>query len=80
MATVQNDCGQDTLRVRMEPIDADLSEIPGIEHVTDFGQLQELRIGPHGDTQEVLRTLMQRGRVAHFELARPSQSARPLAT
>ena len=44
----------------------------GIEHVTDFGQLQELRIGPGADTQDVLRALMQRGRVAHFELARPS--------
>lgn len=72
METVQGDYGQDTLRVKMESLDGDLNKIPGIEHVTDFGQLQELRIGPGIDTQAVLRALMERGRVAHFERARPS--------
>jgi ABC-2 type transport system ATP-binding protein len=69
---VQGEYGQDTLRVKMESGDGVLADLPGIEHVTDFGQLQELRINSAADTQEVLRTLMQRGRVAHFELARPS--------
>jgi ABC-2 type transport system ATP-binding protein len=56
----------------MESSDGNLEALPGIEHVTDFGQLQELRIGPGADTQDVLRALIERGRVAHFELARPS--------
>jgi ABC-2 type transport system ATP-binding protein len=72
MDAVQGDYGQDTLRVKMESSDGDLTELPGIEHVTDFGQFQELRIGSGADTQEVLRALIERGRVAHFELARPS--------
>jgi ABC-2 type transport system ATP-binding protein len=72
MDSVQGDYGQDTLRVKMESSAGVLSDLPGIEHVNDFGQLQELRLSPGTDTQEVLRTLMQRGRVAHFELARPS--------
>jgi ABC-2 type transport system ATP-binding protein len=72
MDAVQGDYGQDTLRVKMDASDGDLAELPGIAHVTDFGQFKELRINPGADTQEVLRALMQRGRVAHFELARPS--------
>ncbi|MCH7721252.1 MAG: DUF4162 domain-containing protein [Planctomycetes bacterium] len=46
--------------------------IEGVESVTDFGQLQELRMRPGIDTQQVLRSLMQQGRVTHFELTKPS--------
>ena len=37
-----------------------------------FGRFQELRIGGDAKSQDVLSALMQRGRVMHFELARPS--------
>ena len=70
--TIQGDYGQDTLRVKVEGNSGDLSQLPGVEHITDFGQLQELRISPVTDTQEVLAALMERGRVAHFEQVRPS--------
>ncbi len=53
----------------MESTHGHLAVLPGIEHVADFGQYQELRIGLGADTQEVLGALMQCGRVAHFELA-----------
>jgi ABC-2 type transport system ATP-binding protein len=72
MDAVQGDYGHDTLRVKIESNNSDLAALPGIEHVTDFGQYQELRIGPDVDTQEVLMALMKCGRIVHFELARPS--------
>ena len=72
MDAIQGSYGQDTLRVKMESCDVVLSNLPGIEYVSDFGQNQELRIAPGTDTQEVLKTLMQHGRVTHFELTRPS--------
>ncbi len=69
---IQDKYGQDTIRVKVAKRDGDLRRILGVEHVTDFGQLQELRISPGTETQDVLAALMQRGRVTHFELARPS--------
>ena len=72
LATIQDSYGQDTIRVKMEGNGFDPYGITGVEKVTDFGQLQELRISPDTDTQLVLAELMNKGRVAHFELARPS--------
>jgi ABC-2 type transport system ATP-binding protein len=71
LASIQQRYGQDTLRVRVEG-GYDAGEIPGVEKVTDFGQLQELRMAPDADTQEILRELASRGRVRHFELTTPS--------
>ncbi len=70
--SIQDTYGQDTVRVRLEGDPGDLSRIDGVEKVTDFGRFQELRIGGDTKSQDVLSALMQRGRVMHFELARPS--------
>ena len=69
---IQENYGRDTVRVKVVEHDGDLCHLPGVEHVTDFGQFQELRIRPGTDTQAMLAALMQQGRVTHFELARPS--------
>jgi ABC-2 type transport system ATP-binding protein len=68
---IQNTFGRDTIRVRLEgsPV---LDGVDGVVKVTDFGRLQELRLMPEADPQRVLAELMRRGRVEHFELARPS--------
>ncbi len=70
--SIQDTYGRDTLRVSIEGNGVDHRAIDGVEKVTDFGKLQELRIGQQTDTQDVLAALMQQGRVTHFELARPS--------
>lgn len=70
--SIQGDYGQDTVRVKVLENNGDLRQLPGVEHVTDFGQLQELRVSPGTDTQVLLAKLMERGHVAHFELVRPS--------
>ncbi len=72
LGSIQEAYGQDTVRVKVEGNGYDPHAIPGVEKVTDFGQLQELRVAPGTDTQELLGALIQRGRVTHFELARPS--------
>ena len=50
----------------------DAHAIDGVERVTDFGALQELRMAEGTDTQSILSSLMAAGRVTHFELAKPS--------
>ncbi len=72
LASIQSAYGQDTVRVKVEGNGYDSHGVPGVEKVTDFGQMQELRITPGTDTQELLSALMQRGRVSHFELTTPS--------
>lgn len=72
LESIQGTYGQDTIRVKVEGNSYDPHTIPGVENVTDFGRLQDLRITPGTDPQEVLSALMARGRVTHFELTKPS--------
>jgi ABC-2 type transport system ATP-binding protein len=71
LVSIQDTYGSDTVRVRLEE-SVTLDGLPGVEHVTDFGQLQELRLVPGSDPQRLLAELMRRGRVRHFELGRPT--------
>ncbi len=70
--SIQSKFGQDTIRIRMDANGFDPHRIKGVQRVTDFGRLQELRIAPGTDTQEVLTELMSQGRVLHFEQTQPS--------
>jgi len=72
LTAIQDTYGTDTVRVRVEGGLAALGAIPGVEQVEDFGRLQELRLRPGTEAQDVLRTLVGRGRVLSFEVARPS--------
>jgi ABC-2 type transport system ATP-binding protein len=72
LEAIQAAYGQDTLRVRLEGDGADLADLPGVERVTDFGQLQELQIEEGTNIQRILDRLRERGRVSHFELTTPS--------
>jgi ABC-2 type transport system ATP-binding protein len=69
---IQDLYGSDTVRVLLEDDKDPLDRVPGVLKATDFGRWQELRLSPGADPQELLARLMQRGRVRHFELARPS--------
>jgi len=68
---IQDTYGSDTVRVRLEG-DGTLESLPCVSKVTDHGRLKEMRLEPGTDPQELLAALMQRGRVRHFELTRPS--------
>ena len=70
--SIQDAYGEDTLRVRMEGYNAHLEGLPGVAKVTEYGRYHELRLEKGADTQRVLETLMTRGKVRHFEQAKPS--------
>ena len=70
--SIQEKYGQDTVRIRVEGNGFDPRGIPGVEKVNDFGRLQELRMAPGLNSQQLLTELMHRGTVTHFELTRPS--------
>ncbi len=69
---IQDRYGSDTVRVLLEDDKGPLDGVPGVLKATDFGRWQELRLASGADPQELLARLMQRGRVRHFELARPT--------
>ena len=71
LESIQDAYGSDTVRVLLEGR-PDLDGLPGVVHVTDLGRWQELRLERGAEPQQLLAALMQRGRVRHFELARPT--------
>ena len=72
LISIQDKYGSDTLRVRTEGGISTLKGLNGVETITDFGQLQELRIAPDNDHQKILSEIMSRTRVYSFELAKPT--------
>jgi ABC-2 type transport system ATP-binding protein len=72
---IQQEHGSDVLRVGVDWTDGSnrqLLDLPGVAKVTDLGNMQELRLLAGADRHRILELLMQRGRVEHFELTRPS--------
>jgi ABC-2 type transport system ATP-binding protein len=72
LTAIQDQYGSDTIRVRIDGDGAVLRDLPGVQRVNDYGQLQELRISDDCDPQQMLAAIMSRARVRHFELAQPS--------
>jgi len=72
LAALKEQYGRDTIRVRLEGNGVSFLDLPGVERVNDYGQLQELRMAHGADAQVVLRELAARGRVQHFEIASPT--------
>jgi ABC-2 type transport system ATP-binding protein len=72
LQSIQNQYGEDTIRVRTSAGNGALENLPGVVRVNDYGQDQELRIAPGADSQAVLTELARRTRIERFELARPS--------
>jgi ABC-2 type transport system ATP-binding protein len=72
LVSIQDKYGSDTLRVRTEGGNSALKNLEDVEKITDFGQLQELRIAPDTDHQKIISEIMSRTRVYSFELAKPT--------
>jgi ABC-2 type transport system ATP-binding protein len=72
LQSIQDAHGADTIRVRFDDFPTGLSELPGVQAVTDFGKSQELRLAAGADPQRVLAALVDRARILHFEVTRPS--------
>lgn len=67
---IQATYGFDTVRVRTSGGAAAVVGLPGVEAVSDYGNVQEVRITV--DAQEFLRMLVSRTVVYQFEIVRPS--------
>lgn len=72
LAAIQDEYGSDTLRIRSEAGVSALDGVEGIDKVTDFGRMQELRIKTGHDHQKILSEIMARTQVLSFELAKPT--------
>ncbi len=72
LVSIQDKYGSDTLRIRTEGGISKLKNLDGVDKITDFGQLQELRITPDNDHQKILSEIMSRTRVYSFEMAKPT--------
>jgi ABC-2 type transport system ATP-binding protein len=72
LQSIQDNYGNDTIRLQTESgIDA-LAGIKGIEKINDYGQVQELRLAPGAETQNILAGAMKKTRILKFEVSRPS--------
>jgi len=72
LTSIQDKFGTDTIRIQTENGSAFLKEIQGIEKITDFGQMQEIRVNKEVDTQEMIKTILSKTRVSKFETTKPS--------
>jgi ABC-2 type transport system ATP-binding protein len=72
LASIQDKYGSDTIRIRTDNGVAALQNLRGVEKINDYGQVQELRMAPDCDTQEVLAAIMARTRITSFDIVKPS--------
>lgn len=69
---IQDQYGNDTIRVQTEMGAAALEGLGGIEKVNNFGKLQEIRVEQGVDPQNILSELLQKTRITQFEITKPS--------
>lgn len=72
LAAIQDRYGTDTVRVRTEGGPGPLEGLRGVDRMTDFGQVQELRLDGTRDAQDLVGEILGRTRVTSFEVMRPS--------
>ncbi len=72
LADIQARYGTDTIRLGVEDGCKALQGVPGVVELVDLGRIQELRISPGVDPQDVLRAVLARTRVHRFEVVHPS--------
>jgi len=72
LASIQDEYGDDTLRVSCDGGGGAISDIKGIAKVNDFGQTQDIRMVKGADPQDILAAIMARTAVKKFEVTRPS--------
>ena len=72
LISIQDEYGSDTLRLRAENGISSLKNLDGVEKITDFGGLQELRLRPEADHQKILAQIMARTHIYSFDLAKPT--------
>jgi ABC-2 type transport system ATP-binding protein len=72
LANIQDEYGNDTIRIQSEMGAIALEGLSGIEHINNFGQLQEVRLRQGTDPQKILGELIRKTRIIKYELTKPS--------
>ena len=72
LASIQDQFGNDTIRVTAADPFPPLAELRGVEKIRDLGQVKELRMARGCDPQRVLEVLVARTRVTGFSIVKPS--------
>jgi len=72
LSKIQDQFGNDTLRIQTDMGASALAGVSGIEKVNDFGKLQEVRVSSGSDPQHILAELLKKTRINLFELTKPS--------
>ena len=72
LTSIQNEHGNNTIRVSTAMGIAAVQNLEGVEAIRDLGQAQELRMARHCDPQQVLQTLISRTSVTYFAIVKPS--------
>lgn len=70
LESIQDQYGTDTIRIRGNELD--LNNLPGVTHIDNHGNNQELRLAKNADSNRILQQLSSSGRLQHFEIAKPS--------
>ncbi|HER07799.1 MAG TPA: ATP-binding cassette domain-containing protein [Bacteroides sp.] len=69
---IQDQYGNDTIRIQSDMGMKALEGMSGIEKVNNFGKLQEVRVATGTDPQQLLSDLLKKTRITKFEITRPS--------
>jgi len=72
LAQIQDEYGNDTIRIQSDMGAQALEGMKGIENVNDFGKLQEIRVSQGTDPQLILTDLLKITRITRFEITKPS--------
>ena len=72
LSQIQDQYGNDTIRIQSELGAAALENMKGIETVNNFGKLQEIRVSSGTDPQDILAGLLKLTRINRFEITKPS--------
>jgi ABC-2 type transport system ATP-binding protein len=72
LESIQDEYGKDTIRLQTTNGADILKNLPGVESVNDYGQMQELRIEQNSDTNFILENLIKKTKVQKFEIVKPS--------
>lgn len=72
LSSIQDAYGMDTVRIRTESGPEAVQQLEGVDKVTDFGGVQELRLLPGTDPHRILQALVARARVRSFDVVRPT--------
>lgn len=70
--SIQEKFGADTLRIQSGNGNIKLKQIKGIEMVNDFGKMQEIKMEPTANPQEIIKKIMEQTPVYKFEITSPS--------